>query len=322
YRMTNIQAAIGCAQLEQADAILARRKTIAAAYRTGLVGIPGLTPPPAEPWAETVYWMYSVLIEPAFGRSRADVMAGLRARGVDSRPFFVPLHEMPPHRLDAPFPVATSLGARGINLPSGTGLQLEEIATVCDALRALAAGRGAPAHDDPVEPRAPTLSHAAGVSVVLPTYNEREGIAELVAEILGVARRTGLEVEVLVVDDASPDGTAAHVETVFRADPAVRVHVRRGERGLASAIYRGIREARGDIVVVMDSDGNHDPVLLPLMVRCAEDFDVVIGSRYVLGGGMLTSRFRYWGSYAFNILIRIVLGLRIHDNLSGYLAFR
>ena len=72
----------------------------------------------------------------------------------------------------------------------------------------------------------------------------------------------------------------------------------------------------------MDSDGNHDPALLPLMVRCVEDFDVVIGSRYVLGGGMLTSRFRYWGSYAFNILIRIGLGLRIHDNLSGYLAFR
>ena len=160
------------------------------------------------------------------------------------------------------------------------------------------------------------------VSVVLPTYNEREGIAEIVGEILTVARGAGLDLEVLVVDDASPDGTAGHVEAVFRADPAVRVHVRRGERGLASAIHRGIREARGDVVVVMDSDGNHDPALLPLMVRCVENFDVVIGSRYVLGGGMLTSRFRYWGSYAFNILIRIGLGLRIHDNLSGYLAFR
>jgi perosamine synthetase len=139
YRMTNIQAAIGCAQLEQADAILGRRKLIAAAYEAGLAGIPGLTPPPAEPWAENVYWMYSVLIEPAFGRSREAVMTGLRARGVDSRPFFVPLHELPPHREDAPFPVATWLGARGINLPSGTGLSSEEIATVCDALRALAA---------------------------------------------------------------------------------------------------------------------------------------------------------------------------------------
>jgi dolichol-phosphate mannosyltransferase len=160
------------------------------------------------------------------------------------------------------------------------------------------------------------------VSVVLPTYNERDGIAELVAEIVAIARAARLDFEVLVVDDDSPDGTGAHVEEAFRAEPAVRVHVRRGERGLASAIHRGIVEARGDFVVVMDSDGNHDPALLPLMLRCAEDFDVVIGSRYVLGGGMLTSAFRYWASYAFNILIRVVLGLRIHDNLSGYLAFR
>jgi dolichol-phosphate mannosyltransferase len=160
------------------------------------------------------------------------------------------------------------------------------------------------------------------VSVVLPTYNERDGIGELVEEILAITRAARLPAEVLVVDDDSPDGTAGHVEERFRTDPAVRVHVRRGERGLASAIRRGITEARGDVVVVMDSDGNHDPALLPLMVRCADDFDVVVGSRYVLGGGMLTSAFRYWASYAFNILIRVVLGLRIHDNLSGYLAFR
>jgi dolichol-phosphate mannosyltransferase len=161
------------------------------------------------------------------------------------------------------------------------------------------------------------------ISVVLPTYNEREGIAELVAEVLAVARRTGLAVEVVVVDDDSPDGTTPHLRAVFGQEPAVRIHVRRDERGLATAIRRGIAEARGEVVVVMDSDGNHDPALIPLMVRCAEDFDVVVGSRYVLGGGMLTSRIRYWASYAFNvILVRAVLGLRVHDSLSGYLAFR
>lgn len=160
------------------------------------------------------------------------------------------------------------------------------------------------------------------VSVVLPTYNEREGIGELVDEVLGVARAARLDLEVVVVDDASPDGTAAHLETRYRDEPAVRVHVRRGERGLATAIRRGIELARGETVVVMDSDGNHDPALVPLLARCAEDFDVVVGSRYVLGGGMLTSAFRYWASYAFNVLIRVVLGLRIHDNLSGFLAFR
>ena len=67
----------------------------------------------------------------------ADAVEQLRARGVDSRPFFVPLHALPPYRSDAPFPVATTLSAKGINLPSGTGLRLDEIATVCDAVRQL-----------------------------------------------------------------------------------------------------------------------------------------------------------------------------------------
>ena len=135
--MTNIQAAIGCAQVEQVDAILARRKVIAGAYDAGLAGIRGLTGPPAEPWAENVHWMYSVLVEPEYHSSRDAVIAGLRARGVDSRPFFVPLHLLPPYELDAPFPVSTDLGMRGINLPSGTGLTLDEVATVCGALREL-----------------------------------------------------------------------------------------------------------------------------------------------------------------------------------------
>lgn len=140
YRMTNIQAAIGCAQLEQAEAILDRRKAIAAAYEAGLAAIPGLARPPAQPWAENVYWMYSVLVEPAFGQDRDAVREGLRARGIDSRPFFVPLHELPPYQVNDPFPVATVLSRRGINLPSGTGLTPDEIATVCQALRELAGG--------------------------------------------------------------------------------------------------------------------------------------------------------------------------------------
>jgi perosamine synthetase len=138
YRMTNIQAAIGCAQLEQIETILARRKAIAAAYEAGLAGLTGLSRPPVAPWAENVYWMYSVLVEPGFGPNREAVRAGLRERGVDSRPFFVPLHELPPYRQDAPFPVTTALAAKGINLPSGTGLRPEEITQVCDALRGLA----------------------------------------------------------------------------------------------------------------------------------------------------------------------------------------
>src|SRR5579863_8649113 len=138
YRMTNIQAALGCSQLEHAEEILHRRQAVAQAYDAGLAGIRGLTWPQAMPWEESVCWMYSVLIEPELGLDRDAVAAGLRARGVDSRPFFVPLHEQPPYRSDDPFPVAASLSRRGINLPSGTALRPEEIATVCGALRELA----------------------------------------------------------------------------------------------------------------------------------------------------------------------------------------
>jgi perosamine synthetase len=138
YRMTNIQAALGCSQLEHADEILGRRQAIARAYEAGLAGIPGLAQAVAMPWEESICWMYSVLVEPAFGADRDAVSAGLRARGIDSRPFFVPLHEMPPYRCDGAFPAATLLSRQGINLPSGTALTAGEIATVCGALRELA----------------------------------------------------------------------------------------------------------------------------------------------------------------------------------------
>ncbi|MBV8202981.1 MAG: DegT/DnrJ/EryC1/StrS family aminotransferase [Acidobacteria bacterium] len=146
YRMTNIQAALGCSQLEHADQILRRRQALARAYDAGLAGIPGLGWPVPMPWEESVCWMYSVLIEPAFGLDRDAVAAGLRARGVDSRPFFVPLHEQPPYLVgggardagDDGFPAAAALSRQGINLPSGTALAADEIATVCAALRELA----------------------------------------------------------------------------------------------------------------------------------------------------------------------------------------
>jgi perosamine synthetase len=138
YRMTNIQAALGCSQLEHAEQILQRRQALAHAYDAGLAGIPGLSWPVPMPWEQSVCWMYSVVIEPAFGLDRDAVAAGLRERGIDSRPFFVPLHEQPPYLAEGGFPVAAALSRQGINLPSGTALEPDEIATVCAALRELA----------------------------------------------------------------------------------------------------------------------------------------------------------------------------------------
>ena len=137
YRMTNLQAALGVAQLEQIDDFMAIRRGNAAYYMSRLQDIPGLTMPPEAPWAENVYWMFAPLIEPEFGPDRDSVMSQLKANGIDSRPFFYPIHAMPMYNTGQHLPVAESLSARGINLPSGTLLTIDQIDYICDTLIAM-----------------------------------------------------------------------------------------------------------------------------------------------------------------------------------------
>ncbi len=140
YRLTNLQAALGVAQLEQIDDIIARKRRNAALYSELLRDVPGITLPPEAPWAKNVYWMYSILIEDDFGMSRDEVMAGLKARDIDSRPFFYPIHTMPPyieHAKGEVLPVATEISRKGINLPSSATLTPEQIAQVVNAIKEL-----------------------------------------------------------------------------------------------------------------------------------------------------------------------------------------
>ena len=138
YRMTNLQAAVGCAQLEDFETILARKREITCQYATRLSGVRGLSLPKQAAWAESVYWMYSVLVEPEFGRTRDDVMAALREQGIDTRPFFVPLNLLPVYPAQDACPVAEEVARKGINLPSGPTLTTAEIDQVCAALAGLA----------------------------------------------------------------------------------------------------------------------------------------------------------------------------------------
>lgn len=157
------------------------------------------------------------------------------------------------------------------------------------------------------------------VSVVLPTYNERENIVPLVGQLLEMLPYKGLEV--LVVDDSSPDGTANVVNEKFAEDDRVRVIVRSENPGLAFSIREGVTQADGDIVLVMDTDFNHKPEDALILCRIAESVDLVVGSRFIVGGGM-NNRLRYSLSYLYNIFLRCVLGTRLDDNLSGFFAIR
>ena len=166
----------------------------------------------------------------------------------------------------------------------------------------------------PAPPEPPT--HGL-VSIILPTYNERENI---LATVSGVLQTVGDPVEVIVVDDDSPDETWKLVEEL--GDSRVRVVRRRGVRGLASAVNRGIIEASGELVGWMDVDLSMPAGLLSEMVRHAREVPVVIGSRYVAGGGDDRPRFRVMTSRWVNGLASLVLGGGVKDYDSGFIVVR
>lgn len=159
------------------------------------------------------------------------------------------------------------------------------------------------------------------VSIILPTYNESGNIIKLIETIREQLQAKKISNEVIVIDDDSPDKTGLLAQKYFSTTPDVRVIVRKNDRGLASAIRKGIESAVGDIVVVMDTDFNHDPEVVPKLVEKCHQFDLVIGSRFIKGGGM-ANKTREILSYLFNILVRIILGSPVHDNLSGFFAMK
>jgi perosamine synthetase len=134
YRMTNLQAALGLAQLEQIDDFVTGRRRAARHYIDRLNNIPGLTMPPEADWAKNVYWMFAPLIGPEFGLSRDDVMIRLREKNIETRPFFSPVHMMPMYNTGQHLPVAQQLSQHGINLPSSARLTEDQIDYICDTL--------------------------------------------------------------------------------------------------------------------------------------------------------------------------------------------
>lgn len=139
YRMTNLQAAVGLAQLEQIDLFLKKRRDIAVTYSEHLKEIPGITLPPEKPWAENIFWLYSIIInEMETGISRDDLIKGLEREGIETRPFFHPLHKQPPYRtVSNDFPDSEKLASQGISLPSSNSLSTEEIDRVCTTIKKL-----------------------------------------------------------------------------------------------------------------------------------------------------------------------------------------
>jgi perosamine synthetase len=136
--MTNVAAAIGLGQLEMIDWHIERRREVAAWYQEELGDTTGLRLSPEAPWAKSVFWINCLLLDEGGEAERDELMRRLAERGVETRPFFYPVHTLPMYTEEAArahLPVAESLAARGINLPSGAGLTREDVAYVAAAIR-------------------------------------------------------------------------------------------------------------------------------------------------------------------------------------------
>ena len=158
--------------------------------------------------------------------------------------------------------------------------------------------------------------------VIVPTYNERENIGPLLDQLMELPER----VDVLVVDDASPDRTADLVKERAAREPRIHLLQRAGKLGLGSAYVEGFRYALAqgaEYIFEMDADFSHDPQAIGSFLAAAQDADVVLGSRYLHGVRVVNWPLnRLILSRAANVYTRVVTGLPVHDATGGFKCFR
>jgi dolichol-phosphate mannosyltransferase len=169
--------------------------------------------------------------------------------------------------------------------------------------------------------RQPRAEAQPSVTVVVPTWREAESLPHLLDELAAVREAHGLDLDVLIVDDDSRDGSVELVES--RAEPWVRMLVRTGAGGLSQAVLEGLRRARGEVLVCMDADLSHPPAALPeMLAKLEQGADFVVGSRYVEGGSTSDNWgfLRWLNSRIATLLARPLTAVR--DPMAGFFALR
>jgi len=161
------------------------------------------------------------------------------------------------------------------------------------------------------------------ISIVVPTYNERDNIRPLVENISSLSENHKLPLELIIVDDDSPDGTSDEARKLQTRIP-LRIITRRWRRGLSSAVIEGFEIAKGEIFGIMDADLSHDFRIIPQMVKAIveENHDIAIGSRYIKGGGFdkrWPFKRRALSFIGTQFARRLI---PVHDPLSGFMLFK
>ena len=159
--------------------------------------------------------------------------------------------------------------------------------------------------------------------VIVPTYNERANVQALIPQVLDLP----LDIEMLIVDDSSPDGTGKLVAEMAARDGRIHLLSRKAKLGLGSAYVAGFKYALSrpeiEYVFEMDADFSHDPATIPSFLEAIKDYDVVLGSRYLRGVTVVNWPLsRLILSYSANLYSRVVTGLPVHDATGGFKCFR
>jgi len=156
------------------------------------------------------------------------------------------------------------------------------------------------------------------ILIIIPTYNESENIGKLLPEVLEKDER----IDILVVDDNSPDGTADIVRTMMQNEPRIHLLEREGKLGLGTAYVAGFKYALEngyDAVMEMDADFSHDPAEIPNFIRQMAEYDFIQGSRYIQGVNVINwPMSRLLLSYFANYYIRVITGMPVQDGTGGY----
>ena len=163
------------------------------------------------------------------------------------------------------------------------------------------------------------------LSVVIPTYNEKENLQILLPKILGVFKDNQLDGEIIIVDDRSEDGSFEYLNEQTKLIPELRVIWRTPPRSLSGAWFEGFDAARKKNVASMDADLCYDPEVLPAMLEKMKDFDVVVGSRYIQNRFTLMKGkpvFLVYLSIVGQFIARLVTGLSVYDTSSGFRMFK
>jgi len=158
------------------------------------------------------------------------------------------------------------------------------------------------------------------LSIILPTLNEKGNIEILINEINNNIPKN-LKKEIIIIDDNSDDETYSHCINLYKNIESIKVILRKEKRSLGSSVGEGIGISKGNKIIVMDTDLNHNPIHIKELLDLTNTSDLVSCSRYLLGGSM-KNKSRFLASYFYNILLRIILGTDVKDNTGGFFCIK